>query len=137
MAKVPPTLCVAGLAQKFSDSPLSEGDRKAAQAFLWALKPLANLRKPMPLPSVIAFLLIALDEGNGVNAYARAFGIDRSIMSRTLHAIGERARSGGPGLGLITMKPHPLDQKRVQIFLTSKGRSVAKEIFRQLRKLGK
>jgi DNA-binding MarR family transcriptional regulator len=104
---------------------------------LWALKPLANLKRPLPLPSLTAFLLVALDEGKGVNAYARAAGVDRAIMSRTLHAIGDRARTGGPGLGLITMQPHPTDPKKVQIFMTSKGRSITKEIARQLQRAGK
>lgn len=90
----------------------------------------------MPLPSVTAFLLVALDEGLGVNAYARAAGVQRAIMSRTLHAIGDRARNGGDGLGLVTIKHRLSEPMRTQIFLTTKGRSLAEQIFHQLRQLG-
>lgn len=89
----------------------------------------------MPLPSLTAFLMVALDEGQGVNVYARSAGIDRRAMSRILHAIGDRARSGGPGLGLITIEQHLSDPARTRIFLTPKGHSIAKEIFLQLHKI--
>src|SRR5579863_5611990 len=116
-----------------SDLSISPGDKRAARALLWALKSLSNLSRTMPLPFVTAFLMVALDEGKGVNAYARALGIHRSAMSRNLRAIGDRARNGGPGLGLVTVQPHRSDRLRTQVFLTSKGRSIVKEIFRHLR----
>ena len=78
--------------------------------------------------------MVALDEGKGVNAYARAMGIHRSAMSRCLHDIGDRARSGGPGLGLVTIDPHPTVSQRSQVRLTAKGRSIAQEVFSQVRK---
>jgi DNA-binding MarR family transcriptional regulator len=102
---------------------------------LWALKPLSNLRRPVPLPFLTAFLMVVLDEGRGVNEYARAVGIHRAAMSRNLHAIGDRARNGGPGLGLVSLRVNPSAPSRSQVFLTPKGRSIATEIFRQLRKI--
>jgi hypothetical protein len=102
---------------------------------LWALKPLTNLRGSIPLPFVTTFLTVALDEGKGVNAYARAVGIHRAAMSRYLRDIGDRARNGGPGLGLVTIEPHPTAPLRSQVFLTNKGRLIAKEIFQQLRRV--
>jgi DNA-binding MarR family transcriptional regulator len=101
---------------------------------LWALKPLVNLRSSIPLPFVTSFLMVALDEGKGVNAYARALGIHRAAMSRYLRDIGDRSRNGGPGLGLVTVEDHPTDRQRSQVFLTAKGRSIAKEVFRQIRR---
>lgn len=126
---------VASFAQKVSEPVLTAGDREAARALLWALKPLINLRRPLPLPSLIAFLMIALDEGQGVTAYARGAETDRSVMSRILHAIGDRARNGGPGLGLIKIERDPSDPAKTRIFLSPKGRSIAKEIFLQLRRI--
>jgi DNA-binding MarR family transcriptional regulator len=117
-----------------SDASITRSDQRALQTLLWALKPLANLQRPMPLPFMTAFLMVALDEGQGVNAYARAAGIHRAAMSRNLHAIGDRARNGGPGLGLVIMQPHPSDPVRSRIVLTRKGRLVAKDIIRHLRK---
>jgi hypothetical protein len=77
-------------------------------------------------------LMVALDEGKGVNAYARAARCHRAVMSRYLRDIGARARNGGPGLGLVTVGSHPANPLRSQVRLTSKGRSVAKDIFRHM-----
>jgi hypothetical protein len=82
------------------------------------------------LSFVTTFLMVALDEGKGVCAYARAVGVHRAAMSRYLRDIGERARNGGPGLGLVTVKPHPRYPHRRRVLLTAKGRLVASQIFR-------
>jgi len=110
-----------------------QAEKKALQSLLWALKPLSNLRGSIPLPFATVFLMIALDEGHGVNAYARAMGIHRSAMSRYLRDIGARARNGGPGLGLVTVKPHRSEQRRHEVLLTPKGRSIIKQIVRHMR----
>jgi hypothetical protein len=113
--------------------PIEQSNKKAIQIVLSALKPIIDLRGSIPLPFVTTFFMVALDEGKGVNAYARAFGVHRAAMSRYLRDIGDRARNGGPGLGLVTVKPHPSIPRRSQVRLTAKGRSIAKEIFVQLR----
>ena len=105
---------------------------------MWALKPLFNLRgtRSISLPYAIVFLMVALDEGNSVGAYARALGVkDRRLMSRFLKSIGPRDRNGGPGLGLIRSKPDPSVYQGTQIFLTAKGRKIADAVFRQLGRL--
>jgi hypothetical protein len=109
-------------------------DERTIQALLWALKPLVNLRGSVPLSAVTTFLMVALDEGKGVNAYARDIGKHRSAVSRCLHDIGGRARNGGPGLGLVTVDPHPTYPQKCQVHLTAKGRSIVREIFKQVRK---
>src|SRR5579862_550840 len=111
---------------------LSPTDKRAIQALLWALKPLANLRSSIPLPYATTFLMVALDEGQSINAYARAVGINRFMMHRYVQNIGDRARNGGPGLGLVRTEPHPTYSNRRQVLLTDKGRSLAKEIFQQM-----
>jgi DNA-binding MarR family transcriptional regulator len=110
--------------------------KEVVRTLLWALEPFLELRKcSIPFPYATTFLLVALDEGKGVNALAREAGLDRSLMSRYLRDIGARARNGGPGLGLVSVEEHPDDPIRSQVFLTPKGRALAKEIFRRLRKL--
>jgi DNA-binding MarR family transcriptional regulator len=109
-------------------------DKKEVQALLWALKPLANLRGSIPLPYVTTFLMVALDEGKGVGAYARALGMHRATASRYLNSIGNRNRNGSPGLGLVAVQTHPLHPHRRQVTLTAKGRSVADSVFGQMRK---
>jgi DNA-binding MarR family transcriptional regulator len=105
------------------------------QCLLWALKPLVNLRGSIPLPYAVVFLLVALDEGNTVNSYAQALGIHRWRMSRYLRAIGSRARNGGHGLGLVDVLHDTEDPRFTKVVLTDKGRAVAEEVFRQMRRL--
>jgi DNA-binding MarR family transcriptional regulator len=112
-------------------STIKRSHKRDIQSLLWALRPLANLRGPIPLSFVTTFLMVALDEGKGVNAYARAVGIHRSAMSRYLRSISDRACNGSPGLGLVKVEPHPAHSSRCQVFLTDKGRAVAKSIFQR------
>ena len=117
-----------------SEPPMERSDKRDFQSLLWALKPLINLSGSMPLPFVTTFLFVALDEGKGVNTYARAVGVHRSAMSRNLHALGDRARNGGPGLGLVTVDAHPTASGRSQVHLTAEGRLVATEVLQELRR---
>ena len=119
-----------------SDAPIGPSDERLIQTLLWALKPLSNLRGSIPLPFVTTFLMVALDEGKGVSAYARALGISRTAMSRYLRDIGDRARNGGPGLGLVTMQPNPTHSSRRPVVLTAKGRATARQIFEPMRRAG-
>jgi hypothetical protein len=113
---------------------MERSDKRDFQSLLWALKPLINLSGSMPLPFVTTFLFVALEEGKGVNTYAREIGVHRSAMSRNLHALGDRARNGGPGLGLVTVDPHPTATGKSEVHLTAKGRLVAEDVLQQLRR---
>lgn len=113
-----------------------KANKRVIQTLLWALKPLMNLRGSIPLPYVTIFLMVALDEGKSVSAYARTLGIsDRRVVSRYFRVIGERARNGGPGLGLVTVEQSPTHSRaRARVLLTAKGRSVAEAILQQMRR---
>ena len=113
---------------------ISQSDKRVIQTLLWALTPLLNLRWSILLPWVTIFLMVVLDEGKSVSAYARALGVkDRRVVSRYLRDIGERARNGGPGLGLVTVEKHPT-HSHARVLLTAKGRSVAEAILQQMRR---
>ena len=89
-----------------------------------ALKPFDNLRGWIPVRYVTTFLMVALDEGKWPSAYARAAGMDRISMSRCLRDIGERSRTGGPGLGLVKAVRDPSNLHRRRVLLTEKGRAL-------------
>ena len=108
--------------------------RNAVQVLLWALKPLANLRASIPLPLATTFLIVALDEGKSINSYARDMGVSRFAMWRYVRNISGRDKSGSPGLGLVTIEPHPIYTRRRQVYLTAKGRSLTKDILQQMRR---
>jgi hypothetical protein len=111
--------------------PVKPNDKKIIQDLLWVLKPFVDLRRSIPLPFVTTFLVVALNEGLGVSAYARAVGVSRAAMSRYLRDVGDRARNGGPGLGLVRIVPFATNRSRSRVLLTPKGRRIIKELFRQ------
>jgi hypothetical protein len=111
-------------------------DKRVIQTLLWALKPLSNLRRSIPLPYAITFLTVALEEGKPVGAYARELDFNRWVMTRYLQCIGDKARNGNAGLGLVTIKRTKGYPTRTEVFLTEKGRAVAAQVFGNLRRLG-
>ena len=115
---------------------ITASEQRTIRSLLWALKPLANIRPSLPLPGVIALLLVALEQGRGVGANARSAGIDRATMSRNLHVLGDRARNGGPGLGLVSVAPDPSNPGKRQVVLTARGHALVKEVLRGLRRAG-
>lgn len=111
---------------------MTRKEQLAIQTLLRALEPLQNLHNSIPLPCVITFLLIAVDEGKSSSAYARDLGVSRFTMFRYLQFLGERARSGGPGLGLICVEPHPTHLRGTRVRLSAKGRAIANAMFEKL-----
>ena len=112
-------------------------DKRVVQILLWALKPLANLRRTIPLQYALTFLTVALDEGKPVGTYAREMDVNRWVMTRIMQSIGDKSRSGGSGLGLVTIKRTTGYPTRTEVFLTEKGRAVAAQVFENLRRLSR
>jgi hypothetical protein len=109
-------------------------DKRVIQTLLSALRPLSSLRRSIPLPYALTFLTVALDEGKPVGVYAREMDFNRWVMSRYLQCIGDRGRNGEAGLGLVTIKRIQGYPTRTEVFLTDKGRAVAAQVFRNLRR---
>jgi hypothetical protein len=102
-------------------------EKETIQHLLWALKPLGAI----PFPFITTFLAIVLEEGQTQTAYARAAGIYRYTMSRYIHALGDCARDGGPGLGLVRLERNPEKMHNShRIYLTAKGRARGGPVFR-------
>ena len=112
---------------------IAASDKRVVQALLWALKPLSNLRRSIPLPYAVTFLTVALEEGKPVGAYARELNFNRYVMSRYMQCIGDKARNGNAGLGLVTIKRTRGYPTRTEVFLTDKGRALAAQVFQGLR----
>ena len=116
---------------------IAPSDKRVVQTLLWALKPLGNLRRSTPLPYAVTFLTVALEEGKPVGAYARELDFNRYVMSRYMQCIGDKARNGGAGLGLVTVKRTTGYPTRTEVFLTEKGRAIASQVFENLRRLSR
>ena len=54
------------------------------------------------------------------------------MASRHVLDLGDKARDGGPGFGLVTMRMDPLNLRRHQVLLTDKGRVLAAAIARAM-----
>ena len=112
---------------------MNGSQRRVIRTIASALEPFSELRGYMPLPFVVAFLLVASKEGQSVGAYARLAGLTTQVMARYFRDIGARARNGEPGLGLVVVQPHaskPYPWK--QVVLTGKGREVAELILKRV-----
>jgi hypothetical protein len=114
--------------------PLTRSEKKIARDLLFALKPFLNLRSLMPFPCVAAFLLVATEEGKSANAYAVDMGVARVTMWRYLYEISDRIRNGHTGLGLVAIEQHPTNSQSRQVFLTAKGRHIAEQMLKPLRR---
>jgi len=115
-----------------SDRSITRGDKRIIQSLLLALEPVSNLGGLVPLRLVTAFLTVATNEGKGVSEYARCLGIHRATTFRFIHELTDRSRHGGPGLGLIKIHQGSGRPNRQEIFLTKKGRTVARAMLRRL-----
>ena len=116
------------------DLSTKANDSRVIQSLLQALDAFLKLRGPIPLRELVVFLHIALDEGNEAIEYADRLKLHRAAMSKYVHDLADRARGGGPGLGLIEFKyTGGNEHNRKPIFLTKKGRSVAAAILKSLR----
>jgi DNA-binding MarR family transcriptional regulator len=119
-----------------SDLSITRADKRIIRSLLLALEPLSNIRSsrgPVLLRLATAFLVVASNEGQGLNEYARRLGIDRSMMSRFIHELADRSRNGGSGLGLVSIEEGGRPNRQQKISLTKKGRAVARTMQRSLR----
>jgi hypothetical protein len=76
---------------------LSDDEKRSTKGLITALETFRELRRDMPLQYVYSFLLVAEEEGLGVNEYAKKAGVSSSVMSRHLLDIGEEDRNHNPG----------------------------------------
>lgn len=113
---------------------LPDQQKQAVKHLLGALEPFRDIRGTMPLQYVVAFLLVAENEGLGVVDYAQKAGVSVSVMSRHLLDIGERSRHMEAGFGLVTYRSNPMELRKHEYFLTDKGRALANRIARQWEK---
>jgi hypothetical protein len=103
------------------------------QRLLWAIKPLTDAWSGMPLSFLTTFLMVALEEGQGVGDLARAYGIsDRRVMSRFLLGLTKKPGDRDRGLDLLEFRTHPTNRQKKAIHLTDKGRDLLSKMIRPI-----
>ena len=91
------------------------------------------VRRIMPMQHAYAFLLVASEEGRGVQEYAERAGVTQAVMTRILFALGSRSRRRERGYGLVRQDIDMEDARKHQTFLTAKGKALMREIVRLVR----
>ncbi len=112
---------------------MPDEEKDELRKLLHAIEIMEELRKTMPLRYVKAFLLVALEEGEGVTEYAKQAGVALGVMSRHLLDIGDRNRHMKAGFGLVTQRTDPLELRKHQVMLTDKGKALAHRLARVLK----
>jgi DNA-binding MarR family transcriptional regulator len=121
----------AFLRHEITAQVVTPNDRRAIEALLSALQSFTNLRDHhLSLRTVITFLTIATKEGRALNDYARDLEIHRAMISHVIRDLCDRARRGGPGLGLVEIREQKRGE-RLAILLTEKGHSVTQTMSAQ------
>lgn len=120
------------LSMSTTKQTLNAETRGAMRVLLTSLEPFRAVYGVMPLQQAYAFLLVAMEEGEGVTEYARRAGVSQSVMTRHLLDLGDFNRRHEPGLGLIVQRPDPLNRRKHQTFLTDKGAALAAQVYRAL-----
>lgn len=86
-----------------------------------------------PMSYALAFLLVALKPGRGVNEYAKEMGSLQPVASRALLEIGPKSsRHDREGYGWIDSEVDLNDRRYRKLFLTPKGKLLLKKIDRAL-----
>ena len=88
------------------------------------------VRRIMPMQHAYTFLLVASEEGRGVQEYAERAGITQAVMTRILFALGSRSRGRERGYGLVQQGIDTTDARKHQTFLTAKGKALMREVVR-------
>jgi len=105
-----------------SNEKLGKDDALKAQRLLQAVQTFRDVEPAFPASYMAAFLLVALKPGGGPTDYAPHLGTIPPIASRMFLEIGDKARAGGPGYGLITRKHDMDDLRATNYMLTPKGK---------------
>jgi hypothetical protein len=113
---------------------INEDDKRSLHVALDVLDVLVREYPTVGVQALRLFLLVALEEGLSMSDYQAKSGLSQSVTSRYLLDIGDRNRYMNDGYGWITARMDPLNRRKHQSLLTDKGRSLAHQIVRALKR---
>jgi len=112
---------------------LTKDEQRALLKCLLFMEAFRVIRPIIPMQHAFAFLLVAMEEGRGVQEYAERAGITQPVMTRVLLALDPRGQKGAAGVGLVQQATDTEDFCKRQTFLTGKGKALMREIVRLIR----
>jgi hypothetical protein len=89
---------------------LSEQTKDLFRDFDDVLDELSKIDRHITLEALRAFIYAVVHDGEGLGSteMAKRKGLAQNVMSRYMLDLGDRARGGGDGLGLVTTTPFPI-----------------------------
>jgi DNA-binding MarR family transcriptional regulator len=114
-------------------APVTKVEQTAINNCLQLMEAFRVARPTMSMQQAHTFLLVAAEEGRGVQEYAERAGITQPVMTRILLALGSRRQKGAAGYGLVQQVTDTEDFRKRQTFLTAKGEALTREVARLIR----
>jgi DNA-binding MarR family transcriptional regulator len=108
-------------------------EQEARYKCLSFLEAFRIIRPTMVMQHAYVFVLVAMDEGRGVQEYAERVGVTQPVMTRILLALGPRGQKGAAGHELVQQATDTGDLRKRQTFLTAKGKRLKRELVRLMR----
>jgi DNA-binding MarR family transcriptional regulator len=112
---------------------LTKEEQTALHKCLCFMEAFRDIRPNMPMQHAYVFLLVAMNEGRGVQEYAERAGVTQPVMTRILLALGPRGQKGAAGHRIVKQATDRVDSRKRQTFLTAKGKALMREIVRLMR----
>lgn len=113
---------------------MEDEDRQALQRLYAALDEVKGISLHMPVGQLMAFLVVALNEGKPMKDLAKIADSNISTMSRQLIDLGQRNRRMEPGYMLIEQRQNPMNLRENQYSVTLKGNHLLKGILKHLKR---
>lgn len=113
---------------------MEDEDRQALQRLYAALDEVKGISIHMPVGQLMAFIVVALNEGKPMKELAKIADSNISTMSRQLIDLGSRNRRMEPGYMLIEQRQNPMNLRENQYSVTLKGNHLLKGILKHLKR---
>jgi len=113
------------------------------RAFFEASRLMNNIGVEMPISILLTFLGVAMwgykdgersEEPLTLKEIARNVGLPQATVSRHLRYLGDKQRTGKPGLGLVKTEIWVVNQRQKITYLTVKGQNLIDQINYMLNK---
>jgi DNA-binding MarR family transcriptional regulator len=111
---------------------LADAEKDALRRLLAVVESFRELNPTMSVHTIMAYLMVALDEGNGPNEYGKRSGLGQPVMTRLLLDLSDEDRRGEEGLKLIKRKPRLEHRGQIEALLTPRGVAFAHKLIRAM-----
>lgn len=114
-----------------------EQNTQAFKVLLNMMSKLRHIDTDMTLVGAMYLIEVMKDDGCRVADVIETLKADKSTISRAGVVLGSQGRQTKEGLGLIDVRNDPMDARSKRVYLTPKGKELAKSIKRSYDRLSK